>query len=150
MEIVKNSPEIIEKAVEILKNGGVIICPTDTVYGILADATNIKAVKKVFDIKNRPKDKSVPTFVKDIKMAKGLAKIDKEQESFLKKAWPGKVTMILEVKKNCKLVKLLYKDTVGLRIPDYDLVNKIIKKVNKPLTGTSANISDKPASVKIK
>lgn len=150
MEIIKNNSKIIERAVKIIKDGGVIICPTDTVYGILTDATNIRAVKKVFEIKKRPKDKAFPIFVKDMKMAKKLAKIDKEQESFLKKAWPGKVTMILEVKKDCNLVKSLCKKTVGLRIPDYDLVNDIIKKVNRPLTGTSANISDKPASTKIK
>jgi len=129
-----------------------VACPTDTIYGLLADAINKKAVKKVFEIKKRPKDKAIPVFVKDIKMAKRLAKIDKEQECFLKKAWPGKLTMILKIKARSGLAReLLGKDkTVGLRVPDYKLINELLKKINKPLTGTSANISGKKASTKIR
>lgn len=148
----KSLKEIIKETARLIKQGGVVIFPTDTVYGLLADAKNKKAVKKVFEIKKRKETKAIPVFVKDIKMAKSLAKIDKEQECFLKKVWPGKITMILKAKKNCGLAKELFGDekTLGLRKPNHKLVNELLEKINKPLTGTSANISGKPASTKIK
>ncbi len=141
-----------EKAVKFLKRGQVVMCPTDTVYGFLADATNDKAVEKIFGIKKRDKKKAIPIFVKDIEMAKKTAKMDKGMQGFLEELWPGKITVALERKKNCGLSKLLSigKKTIGLRIPNYKLVNEILNKMNKPLTGTSANISGRASSTKIK
>ena len=138
----KKADEII---LRFLKQGKVAICPTDTVYGLICDATNKKAVEKLFKIKKRQKTKPIPIFVKNVKMAKELAFIDKEQEKFLKKVWPGKVTVILKAKG-----VLSSDDKIGLRIPDYKLITDLFKKFNKPLTGSSANISGKPASIKIK
>lgn len=148
----KNLNLLIPRALKLLKIGKVIICPTDTVYGLVASATNKKAVKRVFEIKKREKGKPIPIFVKNIKMAKKLALVEKEQEKFLKKVWPGKVTVVLKRKKNCGLPAILFggKKTIGLRIPNYRLINGLLKKLNKPLTGTSANISGKSASTKIK
>ncbi len=129
--------ENIELAVEITKNGGVIICPTDTVYGLICDATNKKAVERLYKIKKRPRNKLIPIFVSDIKMAKKFADITPQQEKFLKQVWPGKVTAVFHYKKP------------GLRIPDYKLVLNLIKHTG-PLAETSANISGNPASTKIK
>lgn len=146
----KDPKKIIKRAIKIIKRGGVLICPTDTVYGLIVDATNKKAVEKIFKIKKRQKNKAISIFVKDIKMAKKLAFIDKDQGKFLKKNWPGKITVIL--KRKNKLPKSLFgkEKTIGLRIPNYKLINILLDKLNKPLTGTSANISGKPASTKIK
>ena len=119
------------KALLTFKNGGVVICPTDTVYGFLADATNKKAVDKIFKIKKRPKLKPLPIFVKDIKMAKELAEINKEQEKILKKYWPGKYTFILKRKPNIKLYGV-HKNTIAIRIPKYKFLNNLLKKINKP------------------
>jgi len=153
MKILKISKKNLKKLVKIAKNsikkGEVLVCPTDTVYGLICDATNKKAVKKLFKIKKRLKEKAIPIFVKDIKMAKNLAKIDKKQEKFLKKVWPGKVTLVLKRKRGQKIYGV-DKKTIGLRIPKYKLVNVLLKKLNRPLTGTSANISGKPPSTKIK
>src|ERR1700680_722151 len=88
----------LNKAISILKKGGMIICPTDTVYGFLADASNKKAVEKIYKIKKRPKSKPLSIFVKDLKMAKELADIDRNTEIWLKKNWPGKVTAVLKRK----------------------------------------------------
>ena len=107
MEILKLEPEnlaeTIKKAAKSIKEGRIIILPTDTVYGFVADATNKKAVEKLFKIKKRKKEKPIPIFVKNIEMAKKLVLIDKEQEKFLKKVWPGKVTVVLERKKGQNL-----------------------------------------------
>lgn len=138
-------------AAKALKQGKTIVAPTDTVYGLICDAKNKKAVKRIFEIKKRPKSKSFPIFIKDIKTAKKLAFIGKEQEKFLKKFWPGKATFILKSRsKNYPLGVLSENGKIGLRMPKYDLINILLKKTNMLLVGTSANISGKPASGNIK
>lgn len=146
----RNLKTIVKITVKSIKQGEVVVCPTDTVYGLLADATNEKAIKKLLKIKKRRTQKPIPIFVKDLKTAKRLAQINKNQEKFLRKVWPGKVTTVL--KRKNKLPKILFAErkTIGLRIPKYKLVQDLFKKLNCPLTGTSANISGKPASNNIK
>src|SRR3989344_282146 len=90
--------ENLNKTVKILKEGGVVIFPTDTVYGFVADATNKKGVAKIYNIKKRPKSKPLPVFVSGIKMAREVAEIDARQVKILKKFWPGKYTFILKRK----------------------------------------------------
>lgn len=145
----ENLKKIIEIAAKSIKGGKVLICPTDTVYGLIADATNERAVKKLFKIKKRKGNKAVPVFVKDLKAAKKLALIQKHQENFLGKVWPGKTTVVFKRKKS--KVKLYGADrkTIALRVPKHKLINELLKKTNRPLTGTSANISGKPASTEI-
>jgi len=171
MQTIKLSPKTLNATINAIKNGGVIVCPTDTVYGFLADATNKKAVEKIFKIKKRPKKKPLAVFVKDIETAKKLAEISPAQEKILRKYWPGKYTFILKSKiknftphknlwgarkskiqtKNQKLSKLVLGggNTIGIRIPKYKFLIDLLKKTNKPLAQTSANISGKPATTKI-
>lgn len=149
MKIIKESKKIIKEVVTALKNGAVLVLPTDTVYGLVCDATNKEAVEKIFIIKNRDKGKPLPVFVKDIKMAKNYAVIRDEHEHFLNKNWPGAVTVVLKSKSG--LSPLVYKDnTIALRRADYKLVIDIMKLFKDPLAQTSANISGKPATTKIK
>ncbi len=164
MEIIKfkSNRECAEKLSNLLRMGKVIICPTDTVYGLICDATNKKAIKKIFRIKKRPKGKPISIFVKDIKMAKKFAKINKKQEEFVEKVWPGPVTAILEKKErsggqlfhDCEKERLLQflggEKTIGIRIPNYKLIFNLINEINCPLAETSANVSDRPPSTKIK
>ncbi len=140
MEVTKQSIKAIDKAVSFLKRGGVIICPTDTVYGFLAAAQNKKAVERIYKIKKRPKSKSLPVFVKDIKMAQEIAFIDEKQLKILKKFWPGKYTFVLKRKSGQKLFGV-DKNTIALRIPKHRFLNSLLKKINKPLVQTSVNIS---------
>ncbi|MBZ9572577.1 threonylcarbamoyl-AMP synthase [Patescibacteria group bacterium] len=153
MEILKiNSKNAVEKAAALILKGKVLVCPTDTVYGLICDTTNQKAVKKLIKIKKRLGKKPIPIFIRDIEMAKKIAEISKTQEEFLEKVWPGKVTVVLRQRKNCGLPEILFGDkkTIGLRIPDYKLINQLLLIISRPLTGTSANISGFPASTKIK
>lgn len=150
----KNLRETIQKTIDAIKLGQVVVCPTDTVYGLLCDATNKQAVKKLYQIKKRPKNKPIPVFVKDIKMAKRLAKIDKKQEEFLKKVWPGAVTAVLETKKKGDTISIkppiIYKNTVGVRIPKEKIILDLVKKLNCPLAESSVNISGQPPAKNIK
>lgn len=167
MQIIKLNPQEINQkqlnlVIDYLKQGKVVLFPTDTVYGFLADATNKKAVKKIFKIKKRPLEKPLPLFVKDIKMAKVFAKICPQQEKFLKIIWSsgshfqknesskGKVTVILEGRKTKEKIYSTRKDTIALRIPCYQPLNLLLNQLDFPLAQTSANISGKPASGRIK
>lgn len=151
MKIIKNNELAIKKICEAIKNGEVIICPTDTVYGLIADATNKKAVEKIFAIKKRDKAKAISIFVKDVEGVKKFAFVDGNQEKFLKKNLPGKITVILKRKLDCELADNLSggKETIGVRIVNYKIICDILGRVNNPLTATSANISGQPASGKI-
>jgi L-threonylcarbamoyladenylate synthase len=154
MKILKVDKKNLRKVVRIteksIKKGEVVLCPTDTVYGIVCDATNKKTISDLFKIKDRPSGKPVPVFIKDLKMAKKFSFISKDQEKFLKKFWPGKITAVLNRKNVLPRILFGKTKTIGLRIPNYKLINDLLLKLNRPLTGTSANISGKPASTKIK
>ncbi len=154
MEVLKKSSGAINKAAAVLKNGGVVICPTDTVYGFLADATNKKAVEKIYKIKRRPKLKPLPVFVSNVTMAKELAEINEQQTKTARKFWPGKFTFILKVQKNIDLGGLSSlvegrDGTIALRIPKYKFLNSLLKKINRPLAQTSVNISNNPSLTNI-
>lgn len=148
MEIVrldhKNLGRIVPKMVAELDNGKAIVSPTDTVYGLIADATNQEAVDRVFQIKKREKEKPIYIFVKDIAMAKEYAEISQEEE-FLKKNWPGKITAVLWGKHMLPEGIESKDGKIGLRIPDYKLIQHILHAFGKPVTGTSANISGMPS-----
>ena len=148
MKIIKENDKNINDIAAALKNGAVLVLPTDTVYGLVCDATNEMAVERIFSIKRRDKSKTLPVFVENLKMTKKYAVVNEKQEVFLKKNWPGAVTVVLSGKKG--LSELVYKDdTIALRQPNYKLIIDIIKAVKKPLAQTSANISDSPAPAKI-
>ncbi len=144
----KESPQTLNKVAAFLKEGGVVICPTDTVYGFLADASNKKAVEKIYEIKKRPKSKPLPLFVKDIKMAHEIAFINEEHLENVKSRWPGKYTFVLKKKKGLKLYGV-DKNTVALRLPNYKFLNNLLKKVDMPLAQTSVNISGQPVLINI-
>ncbi len=132
-----------------LGTGKVLVLPTDTVYGLVAVATDKKAVDRIFKIKRRPEGNPLPIFVKNIQAAKKLAIINKDQEKFLQKVWPGKTTVVLKRKSKRSLYGVDSK-TIALRIPKYKLINSLLARTKFPLTGTSANISGKPATGRIK
>lgn len=140
MEVIDISPKILHKTALFLKRGGVVICPTDTVYGFLADATNSRAVSKIYRIKKRPISKPLSLFVKDLKMAKEIAIIGKQQEKILKEFWPGKTTVVL-VRQPHKKLYGLKKDTVAIRIPNHPFLLKLLKRIDRPLVQTSVNAS---------
>ncbi|MFA4998479.1 MAG: L-threonylcarbamoyladenylate synthase [Candidatus Paceibacterota bacterium] len=140
----KNLNSVAKIAGGFIKKGKIVVCPTDTVYGLVCDATNKKAVDKIFKIKGRPKTKPIPVFVKDIKTASKIAKINKNQLKFLRKKWPGKFTAILKRRGKKKLYGI-DKKTIAIRIPRYKLIGFLFEIINFPLAETSVNISGQPS-----
>ena len=147
MEILTAKKENIKKIVGSIAEGKVIVVPTDTVYGLVCDASNKEAVERIFSIKKRDKSKSLLVFVKDIEAAKDLALVNEKEEEFLR---DNKTTVILEAKDKT-LSPLVYKDdTIGVRIPRYEFLNLILEGFKKPLAQTSANISRGLTTTRIK
>jgi len=145
----KNFEKTIIELVKLIKKGKILVLPTDTVYGLICDATNKISVERIFKIKKRLKKKPFPLFVKNLKMAKEITKIDKKQEKFLKSIWPGKVTVVLKRKKTRMKLYGLDKKTIATRIPKCKLIIELIKKTNRLLTETSVNVSGEKPLTKI-
>lgn len=141
VDLNKDLSKAIKEAVAVLSSGGVIICPTDTLYGIGCNALDEKAVRKIFDIKNRPLAKPLPVIVRDIKWARELAYVKKRDEKMLEKVWPGKTTVVLPKKEIVPDIVTSNQKTVGIRIPDHQLIDQLLKAFGYPLALTSANIS---------
>ncbi len=138
---------LIEEAIEVIQRGGCLIYPTDTLYGLAVNALDEYAVARLFKIKQRPGTKPVPVMVRDIQMAKKLAYLDKKQEAFLKKVWPGPVTVVLKKRSVMPMALTAGRDTVGLRIPDHFFTMALMENLDLPITCTSANLSGEPGSV---
>lgn len=144
----RNGQQVVEYCSKLIKQGKVIISPTDTVYGLVADASNKKAVNAVYHIKRRDKSLFLPLFVKNMAMAKKIAKISKSNEALLEEKWPGKFTAVLSRNTDMKLFGV-DKNSAALRIPNYPFLNSLLETLNIPLTATSANISGQIALTKI-
>lgn len=125
----------------ILKEGGVVIYPTDTVYGLGANALDKKTIKKIFKIKNRSSGKPISVIIKNIKQAKEVAVFGKNIEKILNKIWPGPVTVILYKKNIVPDILTGGSKKIGLRIPDCEFTKQLMGKLDFPVTTTSANIS---------
>jgi len=150
-----NQPEIINKVIEVLLKGGLVIFPSDTVYGALVDATNELAVKKLIAFKNRPPGKAISVFMADFEMMKRYVKVRTGRDLSLQNLLPGPFTIILKSKhtvgnKNvCSLLES-EKGTLGVRIPQYQLINQLIQKFGKPVTATSANLANRSPHYSVK
>lgn len=132
--------EGIKKTVQIVKNGGVIVFPTDTVYGIGCDPYNKEAVSKIFKIKNRSLIKSLPVLGYSIKELSRIVKFDPITMKIVKKFWPGQITVIAEITDFRIKDSLNLQNTVAVRVPNHKCTLNILEKL-KLLVGTSANVS---------
>ena len=141
MEIIKQNTKTVAKAVSVLRAGGLVIFPTETVYGIAADATNLKAIEKLNSYKKRPIGKSYSIAVSDIKMAEKYALLNNTAKNIYKEFLPGPVTVISQGKHKLAPGVESEAGTLGIRISSYPLVNQIVTVLGRPITATSANAS---------
>lgn len=128
----------LEKAVKIIKKGGVIVYPTDTCYGIGCDATNPLAIEKIFKIKGREKDKPLPVIASSIEMIEKYVFLE-ERAIKLFKAFPG-ISVALKKKGNA-IPDIVNKEKLAFRIPSNEISKKLSELSDKPIISTSANRS---------
>lgn len=132
----------IKKAVKILKQGGIVIFPTDTAFGIGCAIDHEEAIKRLFKIRKRPKNQATPVLVDTVRMAEEyVEKIPKDVvDRLIEPHWPGALTIVLQSKTH-KVPKLVRGggNTLGVRIPNHDVPRAIMQALKKPILGPSAN-----------
>ena len=134
--------EDIKEAIKILKNGGIVIFPTDTAFGIGCRIDHENAIKRLFDIRRRPESQATPVLVDSFEMAQEyLLSIPKDViDKLIKPYWPGALTIVLPCRSD-KVPKLVRGGgaTLGIRVPNHPVIQEIIKGVGVAVLGPSAN-----------
>lgn len=141
IDLKKDYTEAIVIALQILKQGGTIVYPTDTIYGLGANACDEHAVDLIYKIKNRSYKKPLPIIARNLKWVGELAFVPPKLEKTLNRLWPGPTTIILPKKSAVPPIVTSGLQTVGIRIPDFEFTDKLLGKFGYPLTATSANLA---------
>lgn len=136
-----------EKIIEILKNGGTILYPTDTIWGIGCDATNVEAINKIFEIKKREKNKSMIILVENEKRLQDLVEVPEMAWEIIDLS-EKPVTIVYENPRNLPKEILAPDGSIGIRLVKDPFCQKLISKLNKPLVSTSANFSGAKSPLK--
>lgn len=145
----KQDVEAIKAAGDVIREGGLVAFPTETVYGLGANALNPEAVKKIFIAKGRPQDNPLIVHVSDFNIEDLVQYIPPIAEKFMNKFWPGPLTLIMKKSDKIPEVTSAGLDSVGIRMPSNFLANKLIKEAGVPIAAPSANISGKPSPTNI-
>ena len=135
----KATPAAVRKAAAFIRGGGTAVFPTETVYGLGADALNAKAVAGIFEIKKRPRFDPLIVHVASIRQAKTLARVTPAAETLMKRFWPGPLTLVLPKKKIVPDIVTAGLDTVALRMPNNAVALALIKAAGTPIAAPSAN-----------
>ncbi len=144
--ILKPTQEGIQLACEIISSGDVVAIPTETVYGLFADATKADACANIFKAKDRPQDNPLIVHISDYEMWRDtVAEIPEDAMKLAEAFWPGPLTIILKKKDIIPDEVTAGMDTVGIRMPSHPVVLEIISKTRLPLAGPSANRSGRPS-----
>jgi len=134
----------IKKAFQIISQGGIVIFPTDTVYGIGCDPYNKTSIEKIYKIKSRDISKSVPVLVYSKKIASKIAEFDEFTEKIMDRFWPGPLTLIMKLTDEKLKRSLNLENKIAVRVPNHKCTLELLKKCDM-IVGTSANTSGKSA-----
>ena len=136
--------EKLEEARKVIENGGLVIFPTETAYGIAADVTDREAIGKVYEAKQRPRSKGLTAIVSSLSQAERYAQLSDEEKKLIEKFMPGPLTLVAEKKET---VPDTLNEDFAFRIPDSKIARGLAK--DKPITATSANISGEETSYSV-
>ena len=136
--------EVIERTARLINRGEVVVCPTDTGYAFAANALDTRAIARVFDLKGRSFSNPIHVAVSSIEEAGKYAQINEVARYLAGHFLPGALTIVLPKKETIPSMLVAGLDTVGIRIPDNNVILKLTAAAERPLTTTSANISGQP------
>lgn len=136
-----NQKKIISEVCDILKQGGLVVVPSDTVYGLSVDATNQQAVENLIAFKSRPTGKPISVFVRSIKECEKIVAIDREQRKTLESILPGCYTVVLSSRHRINSLLESEKGTLGIRVVKHPFIQALTEAYPNPITATSANLS---------
>ncbi|NWF55458.1 MAG: threonylcarbamoyl-AMP synthase [Syntrophaceae bacterium] len=144
--ILKSDPKGIQEAARIILQGGVIAFPTETFYGLAADAWNEAAVKKIFQIKGREEGKPILLLVADRSWLSGLVlEVNPLAERLMENFWPGPLTLVFRASPDVSPLLTAGTEKIGIRHSPHPVTQALVQAVGKPVTGTSANLSGQPS-----
>ena len=147
MRFKKGIDEKIKKAAEIIKSGGVVAFPTETVYGLGANAYDEQAVKKIFELKGRPQDNPLIVHISKKQDVYIVAReVPEKAKVLIREFWPGPLTLVLPKNPSIPDIVTAGLDTVAVRMPDHPIALKLIRLSGVPIAAPSANISGKPSA----
>jgi L-threonylcarbamoyladenylate synthase len=138
----------VEEAADLIEKGGVVVYPTETVYGVGADAFNEDAVNRVYDVKGRPHERPVSVAVADVSDIDTVARLNDEARRFVEQLLPGPVTPLVPRRDDVPDVVTAGADLVGVRVPDDTVARRLLRETG-PLTSTSANVSGEPSATRV-
>jgi L-threonylcarbamoyladenylate synthase len=151
VDSINPDPAKIQVAAEIIQKGGLVAFPTETVYGLGADALNAPAVLALFAAKNRPLDNPPILHIAEVNQIYKLAReVPKNAEVLMKKFWPGPLTLIFKRSEAIPKETVTGLDTVAIRMPKHNVALALIKQSGKPIAAPSANLSGKPSPTSAK
>jgi tRNA threonylcarbamoyl adenosine modification protein (Sua5/YciO/YrdC/YwlC family) len=133
---------LIKKAVDVLRDGGIIIYPTDTVYGLGCDLSNKKGIEKIYEIKKRNKKEPLSFICSDLKHISQYAKVTDYAYKTMKRLLPGPYTFILEASRLVPKIILPKRSTTGIRVPDNNICLALIRELEQPIISTSVKTPD--------
>jgi len=133
--------DMIERAVSVLMHDGLIVYPTDTIYGLGADAFSEVSIEKVYEAKKRDVAKPISIAVCDFEMLAAVSRIDSPMEVFIRKFLPGPVTVVVPARRTIPDILTGGTGLIGIRIPAHDIARQVIEMFDAPITATSANLS---------
>mgnify|MGYP000595485952 FL=1 len=143
MEIVEASEENVRKAAVIIRLGGVVVYPTDTVYGLGCDPANVDATRRICEIKGRA-DKPLPLACSDVEAARRIVEFNPIAERLAERFWPGPLTMVLPARVDYPIWVTHGARTLGVRVPDHQVARRLAKLSGGVIVSTSANKSGEP------
>lgn len=141
---------MLEQAAELIKQGKIVVFPTETVYGIGTNGLDENAVKKLYEVKQRPLSKPISLLVSNMEMVNLIAKdITEAEYKIMEKFFPGPLTIILKKKEIVPDVLTAGQHTVGVRMPRGEIARKLVEYANVPIAAPSANISGEPSGTNL-
>lgn len=141
----------LKEPAQIIQEGGIVIFPTETVYGIGVNGLNETAIKKLYEVKQRPINKPISLLVNSIEMIEKVAKdITEIEYDLIKKFLPGPLTIVLKKKDIVPDIVTAGFDTIGIRMPENEIALKLIEYAGVPIATPSANISGRPSGTNLK
>lgn len=136
------SDQVIRRAAEAIRQGGVVAIPTETYYGLAVDPENDQAIQRLFLLKNRPQNKPILLLVSDLhQIARYAQTIPEQYESLIESYWPGPLTLVFPAKPEVSQLLTGGTGTIGIRLTPNKTVCRIIDQLQAPVTATSANLS---------
>ncbi|MGD8520194.1 MAG: L-threonylcarbamoyladenylate synthase [Desulfobacterales bacterium] len=133
---------LISKVVDVLKNGGVVVYPTDTNYGIGCDIMKKKAIERIYQLKQRDKSKPFSFICSGLKNISYYAKVSNYAYKTMRRLLPGPYTFILEGSKLVPKIMLTKRKTAGIRVPDNNICLALVEELGNPIITTSATMPD--------